>query len=212
MCYGTNCGREGAFGTCYHPEDCIERALDRDAEENLAARLVRDTALSREHFPCPDSCISIVLTCATPSEGRTICAMERPCFGSTLRTASIIAVRSAYLRLSFPSFPTAAVEFFSAGSSSPCAAARAFASSLICSLWVSHIYLLPAFFRFRVLAPVPRKPGSASRKTTRTEGPSTPPTGNGSARSKRRTRNAPRNNSPALIIRRGFSFPQQEIV
>ena len=54
MCYGTNCGREGAFGTCYHPEDCIERALDRDAEENLAARLVRDTALSREHFPCPN--------------------------------------------------------------------------------------------------------------------------------------------------------------
>ena len=54
MCYGTNCGREGAFGTCYHPEDCIERALERDAEENLAARLARDTALSREHFPCPN--------------------------------------------------------------------------------------------------------------------------------------------------------------
>ena len=54
MCYGTNCGREGAFGSCYHPEDCIERALDRDAEENLAARLARDTALSREHFPCPN--------------------------------------------------------------------------------------------------------------------------------------------------------------
>ena len=53
--------------------------------------------------------------------------------------------------------------FFSAGSSSPCAAARAFASSLICSLWVSHIYLLPAFFRFRVLAPVPRKGGIARR-------------------------------------------------
>ena len=32
----------------------IERALDRDAEENLAARLARDTALSREHFPCPN--------------------------------------------------------------------------------------------------------------------------------------------------------------
>ena len=38
MCYGTNCGREGAFGTCYHPEDCIMRAIERDAEENLAAR------------------------------------------------------------------------------------------------------------------------------------------------------------------------------
>lgn len=37
MCYGTNCGREGAFGTCSHPEDCIMRALERDAEENLAA-------------------------------------------------------------------------------------------------------------------------------------------------------------------------------
>ena len=98
---------------------------------------------------CPDSCINMVLTCATPSVGRTICAMERPCFGSTLRTASIIAVKSAYLRESFPFSPMAAVAFFSAGSSSPCAAARAFASSLICSLWVSHIYLLPAFFRFR---------------------------------------------------------------
>ena len=54
MCYGTNCGREGAFGTCYHPEDCIMRAIERDAEENLAARLARDTALSREHFPCPN--------------------------------------------------------------------------------------------------------------------------------------------------------------
>lgn len=38
MCYGTNCGREGAFGTCYHPEDCIMRAIERDAEENLAAQ------------------------------------------------------------------------------------------------------------------------------------------------------------------------------
>ena len=112
---------------------------------------------------CPDSCINMVLTCATPSVGRTICAMERPCFGSTLRTASIIAVKSAYLRESFPFSPMAAVAFFSAGSSSPCAAARAFASSLICSLWVSHIYLLPAFFRFRVLAPVPRKGGIARR-------------------------------------------------
>ena len=46
MCYGTNCGREGAFGTCYHPEDCIMRAIERDAEENLAVRLARDTALS----------------------------------------------------------------------------------------------------------------------------------------------------------------------
>jgi len=54
MCYGTNCGREGAFGTCYHPEDCIMRAIERDAEENLAVRLARDTALSREHFPCPN--------------------------------------------------------------------------------------------------------------------------------------------------------------
>ena len=54
MCYGTNCGREGAFGPCYHPEDCIMRAIERDAEENLAARLARDTALSREHFPCPN--------------------------------------------------------------------------------------------------------------------------------------------------------------
>lgn len=54
MCYSTNCGREGAFGTCYPPEDCIMRAIERDAEENLAARLVRDTALSREHFPCPN--------------------------------------------------------------------------------------------------------------------------------------------------------------
>ena len=54
MCYGTNCGREGAFGTCYHPEDCIMRAIERDAEENLAARLARDTALSREHFSCPN--------------------------------------------------------------------------------------------------------------------------------------------------------------
>ena len=54
MCYGTNCGREGAFGTCYHPEDCIMRAIERDAEENLATRLARDTALSREHFPCPN--------------------------------------------------------------------------------------------------------------------------------------------------------------
>ena len=44
MCYGTNCGREGAFGTCYHPEDCIMRAIERDAEENLAARLARDIA------------------------------------------------------------------------------------------------------------------------------------------------------------------------
>ena len=30
------------------------RAIERDAEENLAARLARDTALSREHFPCPN--------------------------------------------------------------------------------------------------------------------------------------------------------------
>lgn len=54
MCYGTNCGREGAFGTCSHPEDCIMRAIERDEEENLAARLARDTALSREYFPCPN--------------------------------------------------------------------------------------------------------------------------------------------------------------
>lgn len=54
MCYGTNCGREGAFGTCSHPEDCIMRAIERDEEENLAAMLARDTALSREHFPCPN--------------------------------------------------------------------------------------------------------------------------------------------------------------
>ena len=54
MCYGTNCGREGGFGTCYHPEDCIMRAIERDAEENLAVRLAGDTALSREHFPCPN--------------------------------------------------------------------------------------------------------------------------------------------------------------
>ena len=30
------------------------RAIERDAEENLAVRLARDTALSREHFPCPN--------------------------------------------------------------------------------------------------------------------------------------------------------------
>ena len=35
MCYGTNCGREGAFGTCYHPEDCIMRAIERDAKRTL---------------------------------------------------------------------------------------------------------------------------------------------------------------------------------
>ena len=51
MCYGTNCGREGAFGTCYHPEDCIMRAIERDAEENLAARLARDTEPGA--FPLP---------------------------------------------------------------------------------------------------------------------------------------------------------------
>ena len=54
MCYGTNCGREGAFGTCSHPEDCIMRAIERDAEENLAARLAHDTALRQEHFLCPN--------------------------------------------------------------------------------------------------------------------------------------------------------------
>ena len=54
MCYGMNCGREGAFGTCGHPEDCIERALERDADENLAARRVRDAMLKHELFPCPN--------------------------------------------------------------------------------------------------------------------------------------------------------------
>ena len=47
MCYGTNCGREGAFGTCYHPEDCIMRAIERDAEE----RFVRDGTDGNGIFP-----------------------------------------------------------------------------------------------------------------------------------------------------------------
>lgn len=54
ICYGTDCGYEGVFGICYHPEDCIMRTIGRDTEENLAVRLARDTALSWEHFPCPN--------------------------------------------------------------------------------------------------------------------------------------------------------------
>ena len=53
MCYGTNCGREGAFGTCYHPEDCIMRAIERDAEENLAARLGTRHGPEPGAFPLP---------------------------------------------------------------------------------------------------------------------------------------------------------------
>lgn len=54
MCYDMNRGHEGAFGACYHPEDCVIRVTERDAKENLVARLTRDTALNREHFPCPN--------------------------------------------------------------------------------------------------------------------------------------------------------------
>ena len=82
MCYGTKCGREGAFGTCHHPEDCIMQAIERDAEENLAARLARDTALSREHFPAPTA---LSRANGTASPMKTACSPARNAAGNATR-------------------------------------------------------------------------------------------------------------------------------
>ncbi len=48
MCYGTNCGREGAFGTCYHPEDCIMRACE--LSRNMRIYVTRNENVPRHFF------------------------------------------------------------------------------------------------------------------------------------------------------------------
>lgn len=104
------------------------------------------------------SCISIVLTCAT-SEGRTICAMERPMPEAPAERRRSSLVRSAASSLSFPSFGNGGGVLLRVQLACP-RRSRAFASSLICSRQVSHILtsrLLPFPLRqFRANSGNPR--------------------------------------------------------
>lgn len=54
MCYGANCGREGALGTCSNPLDCILRDMARTEEEHFAARQSRDTLFAGARLLCPN--------------------------------------------------------------------------------------------------------------------------------------------------------------
>lgn len=54
MCYGMNCGREGALGTCSQPLRCLLRDRAVREEEHLAAQQRRDALLAGARLLCPN--------------------------------------------------------------------------------------------------------------------------------------------------------------
>ena len=54
MCYGMNCGREGAMGTCSNPLNCILRDMAMTEEEHFAAQQRRDALFAEARLLCPN--------------------------------------------------------------------------------------------------------------------------------------------------------------
>ena len=54
MCYGMNCGREGATGTCSNPAHCTMPDFERKNEERFAARQKQDALFAGARLLCPN--------------------------------------------------------------------------------------------------------------------------------------------------------------
>lgn len=54
MCYGENCGRKGALGTCSTPLNCILCDMAMTDEEHFAAQQRRDALFAGARLLCPN--------------------------------------------------------------------------------------------------------------------------------------------------------------